>query len=66
MTKLEKLYSIIENSRNVGVKLPKCVLQQVEELIKAEPEAAEPHEPKKHIENTTKGGYAASYLAKEL
>ena len=32
MTKLEKLYSIIENSRDVGVKLPKEVLQQVEEL----------------------------------
>lgn len=32
MTKLEKLYSIIENSRDVGVKLNKDVLQQVEEL----------------------------------
>ena len=32
MTKLEKLYSIIENSRDVGVKLPKEVLLQVEEL----------------------------------
>ena len=32
MTKLEKQYSIIENSRDVGVKLPKGVLQQVEEL----------------------------------
>lgn len=32
MTKLEKLYSIIENSRDVGVKLPKGALQQVEEL----------------------------------
>ncbi len=32
MTKLEKLYSIIENSRDVGVKLQKGVLQQVEEL----------------------------------
>ena len=32
MAKLEKLYSIIENSRDVGVKLPKGVLQQVEEL----------------------------------
>ena len=32
MTKLEKLYSIIENSRDVGVKLPKGVLQQVEAL----------------------------------
>lgn len=32
MTKLEKLYSIIDNSRDVGVKLPKGVLQQVEEL----------------------------------
>ncbi len=31
MTKLEKLYSIIENSRDVEV-LPKGVLQQVEEL----------------------------------
>ena len=123
MTKLEKLYSIIENSRDVGVKLPKGVLQQVEELeegiikeeilpalssdiaprlepirrdlvlvveyhpgepisvalsrkakiseimgaktltprsstpVKSEeePVEAEPHEPKKHIENTTKG-----------
>lgn len=32
MTKLEKLYSIIENSREVGVKLNKEVLQQVEEM----------------------------------
>lgn len=32
MTKLEKLYSIIENSRDVGVRLPKEVIQQVEEL----------------------------------
>lgn len=32
MTKLEKLYSIIENSKEVGVKLTKEVLQQVEEL----------------------------------
>ena len=32
MTKLEKLYSIIENSREVGVRLNKDVLQQVEEL----------------------------------
>ena len=32
MTKLEKLYSIIENSREVGVKLSKDVLQQVSEL----------------------------------
>ena len=32
MTKLEKLYSIIENSREVGVKLSKDVLQQVEAL----------------------------------
>lgn len=32
MTKLEKLYSIIENSKDVGVKLPKEVIQQVEEL----------------------------------
>ena len=32
MSKLEKLYSIIENSREVGVKLSKDVLQQVEEL----------------------------------
>ncbi len=123
MTKLEKLYSIIENSRDVGVKLPKGVLQQVEELeegiikeeilpalsgdiaprlepikrdlvlvveyhpgepisvalsrkakiseimgaktltpksstpVKStdEPEVVEPHEPKKHVENTTKG-----------
>ena len=35
MTKLEKLYSIIENSREVGVKLSKDVLQQVEELKKS-------------------------------
>ena len=123
MTKLEKLYSIIENSREVGVKLSKDVLQQVEELeegiikeeilpalgndiaprlepikrdlvlvveyhpgepisvalsrktkiseimgaktltprsstpVKSEEEPADvkPHEPKKHIENTTKG-----------
>ncbi len=123
MTKLEKLYSIIENSKEVGVKLIKEVLQQVEELeegiIKEEilpalssdiaprlnpikrdlvlvveyhpgepisvalsrkakisemmgakmltprnstpvksvekPEETEPHEPTKHIENTTKG-----------
>ena len=32
MTRLEKLYSIIENSCEVGVKLSKDVLQQVEEL----------------------------------
>ena len=32
MTKLEMLYSIIENFREVGVKLSKDVLQQVEEL----------------------------------
>ena len=32
MTKLEKLYSIIENSKEVGVRLTKEVLQQVEEL----------------------------------
>lgn len=32
MTKLEKLYSIIENSRDVGVKLPDDVIRQVEEL----------------------------------
>ncbi len=32
MTKLEKLYSIIENSRDLGVRLNKEVLQQVEEL----------------------------------
>ncbi len=32
MTKLEKLYSIIENSRDVGVNLPKDVVRQVEEL----------------------------------
>lgn len=123
MTKLEKLYSIIENSREVGVKLTKEVLQQVEELeegiikgeilpalstdiaprlepirrdlvlvveyhpgepisvalsrkakiseimgaktliprsslpVKSEkkPEATLPHEPTKHVENTTKG-----------
>jgi hypothetical protein len=30
MTKLEKLYSIMENSKDVGVKLTKDVLQQVE------------------------------------
>ena len=35
MTKLEKLYSIIENSREVGVKLSKDVLLQVEELEKS-------------------------------
>ena len=35
MTKLEKLYSIIDNSREVGVKLSKDVLQQVEELHKS-------------------------------
>lgn len=123
MTKLEKLYSIIENSQEVGVKLNKDVLQQVEELeesiikeeilpalskdiaprlnpikrdlvlvveyrpgepisvalsrkvkiseisgvktltpsssvpVKSEkaPEVVEPHEPTKHVENTTKG-----------
>ena len=32
MTKLEKLYSIIENSNDVGVKLTDDVIQQVEEL----------------------------------
>lgn len=32
MTKLEKLYSIIENSRDVGVELPEGVIQQVEKL----------------------------------
>ena len=32
MTNLEKLYSIIENSRDVGVKLNTDVLRQVEEL----------------------------------
>ena len=32
MTKLEKLYSMIDTSREVGVKLSKDVLQQVEEL----------------------------------
>lgn len=32
MTKLEKLYSIIDNSYDVGVKLPKDVLKQVNEL----------------------------------
>lgn len=32
MTKLEKLYSIIENSKDVGVKLTKDVLHQMEEL----------------------------------
>ena len=35
------------------MKLPKGVLRQVEEL--EEPVKTEPHEPKKHIENTTKG-----------
>ena len=35
MTKLEKLYCIIENSREVGVKLSKDVLLQVEELEKS-------------------------------
>lgn len=34
MTKLEKLYGIIENSHEVGVKLNKDVLKQVEELEK--------------------------------
>ena len=29
----QSLYSIIENSRDVGVKLPKGVLQQVEECL---------------------------------
>ena len=33
MTQLEKLYSIIENSKDVGVKLTKDVLQQVETLM---------------------------------
>ena len=123
MTKLEKLYSIIQNSNDVGVNLPKEVIQQVEELeegiikeeilpalssdiaprlepirrdlvlvveyhpgepisvalsrkvkiseiidaktliprnstpVKSEeePEAIEPHEPTKHVENVTKG-----------
>ena len=123
MSKLEKLYSIIENSRDVGVKLNTEVLRQVEELeeeiikeeilpalgsdiaprlepikrdlvlvveyhpgepisvalsrkakisemtgakvltprssipvkSEVEPVDADPHEPKKHIENTTKG-----------
>lgn len=32
MKKLEKLYSITENSREVGVKLSKDVFQQIEEL----------------------------------
>ena len=32
MTKLEKLYSFIENSRDLGVRLDKGVLQQVEEM----------------------------------
>lgn len=32
MTKLEKLYSIIENSRDVGVKLTEDIIRQVEEL----------------------------------
>ena len=32
MTNLEKLYSIIVNSREMGVKLPEDVIQQVEEL----------------------------------
>lgn len=32
MSKLEKLYSIIENSRDVGVDLPEGVIQQVEKL----------------------------------
>ena len=43
MTKLEKLYSIIENSRDVGVKLPKGVLQQVEELEEGIPEVGIEH-----------------------
>ena len=54
MSKLEKLYSIIENSRDVGVKLPKGVLQQVEELEEGIIEEVKPHEPTKHIENETK------------
>ena len=32
MTKLEKLYSVIETSREVGVELPMEVLRQVEVL----------------------------------
>ena len=36
MTKRDKLYSIIENSRELGVKLSKDVLQQVEVLGFAE------------------------------
>jgi hypothetical protein len=32
MSKLEKLYNFIESSKEVGVKLPKDVLRQVEEL----------------------------------
>lgn len=32
MTKLEKLYSIIENSKDVGVTLPDEVIRQVEEM----------------------------------
>ena len=32
MTKLEKLYSIIENSNDVGIKLPQDVIKQIEEL----------------------------------
>ena len=32
MTKLEKLYSIIENSKDVGVKLSEDVIRQVEQL----------------------------------
>ena len=59
MTKLEKIYSIIENSREVGVKLSKDVLQQVEELeegiIKEEILPALGNDIAPHIENTTKG-----------
>ena len=35
MTKLEKLYSIIENTREVGVKLSEEVFQQVEKQEKS-------------------------------
>ncbi len=38
MTKLEKLYSIIDNSRDLGVRLNNDVLHQVEELEEGKPQ----------------------------
>ena len=52
MTKLEKLYSIIENSREVGVKLSKDVLQQVEEL-NAQGDSPPVHLEEEESEETT-------------